>query len=204
MVIAVAMIFNFLGKILCEFISLNLLLVDGRAQFSDGGTCRGLVRRKDCVLFLLAHCGTGQERSRDREDGNMCKTGGGWVGGLLTSRISAHLINIILGFFVMMCSVCVCACVCVCLTVFFFISCVLSMFNTMLLPFHDSEHPYCTTFHTNLVHCVMCVHKCVCACSACVFVSVVVMCVTNEPTPKNMPCVCYLAKITFLCLLSYS
>ena len=114
MVIAVAMIFNFLGKILCEFISLNLLLVDGRAQFSDGGTCRGLVRRKDCVLFLLAHCGTGQERSRDREDGNMCKTGGGWVGGLLTSGISAHLINIILGFFVMMCSVCVWACVCVC------------------------------------------------------------------------------------------
>ena len=76
----------------------------------------------------------------------------------------------------------------------------------------------------------MCVHKCVCVCvcvslcvSVCVcvsvsvsvsvslcvsgmcvfFVSVVVMNVMNEPTLRNSPCTCYLAKIKFLCLMSY-
>ena len=50
----------------------------------------------------------------------MCEAGGGGEGGigvgrLLTSGISAQLINIILDFFLaVMCSVCVCVCVCVC------------------------------------------------------------------------------------------
>ena len=45
---------------------------------------------------------------------------------------------------------------------------------------------------------------CVYVCNVCVFVSVVVMCVMNEPTPRNIPCTCYLAKIKFLCFVSVS
>ena len=48
-------------------------------------------------------------------------------------------------------------------------------------------------FHANLVCCLFCVCVYVCA-----FVRVVVMCVMNEPTPRNIPCTCYLVKIKFL------
>ena len=34
------------------------------------------------------------------------------------------------------------------------------------------------------------------------FVSVVVMCVVNEQTPRNIPCTYYLVKIQFFCLVS--
>ena len=60
----------------------------------------------------------------------------------------------------------------------------------------------------------LCVSVCVCvsvsvSVSLCVsgmcvfFVSVVVMNVMNEPTSRNIPCTFHLAKIKFLCLMSY-
>ena len=48
----------------------------------------------------------------------------------------------------------------------------------------------------------MCVCVCVCAhvWNVCAFVSVMVTYAMNDPTPRNIPCTCYLAKIKFWCL----
>ena len=55
-----------------------------------------------------------------------------------------------------------------------------------------------TTLHANLVCFLICV--CVCVWNVFAFVSVVVMCVMNEPTQRNASYTCYLGKI-FLCLV---
>ena len=68
---------------------------------------------------------------------------------------------------------CVCVCVCVCVRV-----CMCA----------------CVFVCVCVCACV-CARVCVCVCNACAFLSVVVMCVMNEPTQRNLPCTCYLANV---------
>ena len=69
---AVAMIFDFKEKILCEFTSLSLLLVVGRVQFDDvGGVWRLSKKERLCSFCISTLWDWEREGSRGREGGSV-------------------------------------------------------------------------------------------------------------------------------------